>query len=305
MPGIRPFSRLLAAALCIIAAEGFGSTAEAQAIDTYYMLPLANGSNVVELSGSYAHFNSFQFSSGQKIPNTSLDEYSATFRYARYITIYGHPAGFQLIQPASYFTNAQFNGVNINDAPGIRRLGAGNTTLSAFFWPYANTAEQAYVFTAAYLAPPDGSYSRTNSFNAAYGGWQGDAQIGAVKGVGPNFSLQAAFDADFHGNEPLGFGARLGIDPIYRIQTWANWDWGSGLRTSIGYTGVFGGNWTTSIANTDSAVPRNAELQRVRAAAAYWWNPNVLTSLEVARDFEADGGYRLGIGTTAKLRLLF
>jgi len=288
----------------LILAQG-PATVHAQTIDPYYLLPLPNGTNELETYGTYQHFNAFQFSNGRNVPNTSLDEYTATIRYAHYVYIAGLPAGLQIFQSVDYATNWQVNGVNYNNAPGARKLGASNTTLSAFFWPYANWDNQTFVYTAAYLTPPDGSYSPNNTFNAAYGGWQGDMQFGALKGFNSNLSVEAAFDADFRGRESLDFGGQRSTDPTYRLQVWANWDWNPALRTSLGYTGVFGGAVSDWFMGTQTSLERNAETQTIRADVSYWWTPGIMTSFELSHDIQAGGGYQLGIGAQGRIKFLF
>jgi hypothetical protein len=152
--------------------------------------------------------------------------------------------------------------------------------------------------------PPDGTYS-PNKASAAYGGWQGDAQIGVAKGFGPNFSLQGAIDVDFLGDESLGYGGHLTTDPIVRLQVWANWDWGNGVRTSIGYTGLAGGAETSSYPGFSNPSYFTAERQVARAAVSYWWNPKLLTSLEASTSLQADTGYVHTYGTEAKIKFLF
>jgi hypothetical protein len=286
-------------------ALGLFSAAHGQSIDSYYLQPAQDGTNIIELDGSYQRFNAFQLSNGQKTPNTSLDQYSATVRYAHYIYIDGHPAGLQIFQSVDYFADWRFDGFNNDNASGMKKLQAANTTLSAFFWPYANRTNQTYVYTSVFLTPPDTGAPRHYEFAAASNGWDGDAQIGIQKGFGPNLSLEAAVDADFHSDIDVGDSTRRSIDPVYRLQVWANWDWGSGLRTSLGYTGVVGGAWTDTNDSYQYDVPRNAERQTLRVATSYWWTPKLQTSLELDHDVQADGGYQLGVGVLGRVKFLF
>ncbi len=296
------------ALMCLLLAQGLAPGAKAQSIDTYIMVPLPASTNVIEADGTYNSSNGFHYTNGQTLPSTSNDNYGAGLRYTRYMAIGDHPIAFQISQSATYFADWQSGGYNEKNYPGMHTVSASNTNLSMLFWPYANAAEQAYVFTAAYLIPPDGSYA-PNKVSAAYGGWQGDAQIGMSKGFGPNFSLQAAIDADFHGDESLGGGTRLAIDPTYRLQIWANWDWSNGLRTSVGYTGVVGGA-ENPYSTVNGPIPLdytllNAERQNLRAAVSYWWTAHLMTSLEVSGTVQADSGYTNTIGTEAKVKFLF
>jgi hypothetical protein len=212
----------LPVACCLILAEGALSSGYAQVIDSWYLDPAANGTNVIDTYVTYQHFGGFQYSNGQNFPGTTLDQYSATVRYAHYFYIADHPAGLQLFQTAGYFSNWQFNGFNNDNAPGMHKLQAGDTTLSAFFWPYASHVNQTYLYTAAYVTPPAAGYSENYHVTAGYGGWQGDVQIGLTQGFGPNFSVEAAADVNLQGSEPLGGGYERNVLPIYRLQVWTN-----------------------------------------------------------------------------------
>ena len=290
--------------VCLLA-DGVMSRTSAQGIDPWYLVPAADGTNLIESSVTYHHFDAFHYSNGISLPGVSLDDYIATIRYAHFFYIGGLPAGLQIFQSAGYGSNWQVNGSNLDNAPGMHKLLAGNTTLSAFLWPYASEASQTYLYTAAYLTPPDGSYAANYAFNEAYGGWQGDLQVGAFKGFGSNVSLEGAGDVQFHGSESLPFGEQSNTDPTYRLQLWANWDWGNGVRTALGYTGVFGGAASVTSQGIRHSLYRNAEVQAIQASVSYWWTPRVLTELGLDHDVQAGGGYQLGLGATGRIRVQF
>jgi len=68
---------------------------------------------------------------------------------------------------------------------------------------------------------------------------------------------------------------------------------------------VFGGAWTDTFGGFTTSVPRNSETQGLRAAVSYWWTPRILTLLELQHDVQTGGGYQLGIGAAARIRVLF
>jgi hypothetical protein len=215
------------------------------------------------------------------------------------------PAGFQIFQSEDYFANWRFDGVNYDNKAGMKKLQASNTTLSAFFWPYANRTNQTYVYTSVFVTPPDAGAPRHYQVTAGSSAWSGDAQFGIVKGFGPNLSLEAAADADFHGDVELDGGIQRSVDPTYRLQVWGNWDWGNGLRTSFGYTGVVGGALIDTYGSYRYSVVRNAERQTLRAAVSYWWTPKLQSALELDHDVQADGGYKTGIDALGRIEFLF
>ena len=136
----------------LILAQASIHAAKAQAIDTEYMLPLPNGTNLIEASGALNTANAFHFTNGQDAHDSSLTEYDFDFRFAHYMDIEGYTAGIQLFQTAAYTSNLKVGGVSTN-GQGVATLGAGNTTFSAFFFPYQTKEEEKKtdVFTAVYL----------------------------------------------------------------------------------------------------------------------------------------------------------
>jgi hypothetical protein len=195
---------------------------------------------------------------------------------------------------------------------------------------------------AGYLAPPDGTSIETRTINVANSAWQGNLQLGGHKGFGPNFSFDAAADVAFTGDRQRPDGA-IASTPTYTTQLWANWDWTTKFRTSLGYTGVWGGSWTENepyyvfniptlpafpalgipatpaqqlrfVGYEPGQIPtgytkvklnRSAASQAINAQASYWWTPRVRVSLTIDRGIVAPGGFLLGFGSTAMVKVLF
>jgi hypothetical protein len=68
------------------------SAARAQSIDSYHLQPYADDTNIIETDFAYQHFNAFQFSNGQTVPDTHFDQFSVIARYWHYFSIDGHTA---------------------------------------------------------------------------------------------------------------------------------------------------------------------------------------------------------------------
>jgi hypothetical protein len=299
----RQIANWLAGALYAVLLAIAPFSAWAENVLPYEFLPYPNGTNRIDVDLGINHFDTFQYTSGTNVPNTHYNEFSSTLHYVRYLEIAGHPAGIQIFQSVGLATGLEFGGSDVGNSHGVGQAEVEDTVLSAFFWPYADPAGQAYLYTGAYLSVPDGTYRKHNNFDNAYPGWTGDVQIAAFKGIGPNFSLEGAFDAIFSSDTAVvlpTIGTRS-VTPTYSLQVWANWDWGNGLRTSLGYLGQFGGQ--VAINNFNDF--RSNDLQRIRAAVSYWWTPNTETLLELAHDVVAPGGYGIGIGATLQVKVLF
>lgn len=330
-PGRRSAIAVFFAMLALGAARG----AAGQAIDPYYLQVNGASANTLEITAGYDHADHFQYDNFKpNIKNTYLDQYSTDVRFEHDFHVLGYRAAVQVFQGVVETQNWRFGGGDLNHASGIRKLGLTNTTFSAVIWPYVDQADQASVYTAFYLTPPDGSFSKSSSVNPSYNGWGGDAQIGLRKGFGPRLSTSAAFDTEIRGDEGLSNDRVLSVAPIYRLQAWGNWNWTGDLATSLGYVGVFGGK--NRIAETLTVIQpvsdddivvvgapkrgapgilttsrvsfadgRDDALQRIRAQATYRLNPRAQAGIEVAHDMAATGGYGLGIGATARLKLWF
>lgn len=277
-----------------------GRSAQAQNLQPYDLMVRAAGTNLLEAEFSYNDMNGFRLSNGDTVPDSGFNSYFGTLRYDHYFTVAGHPAAIRIFQSAGIYEDFRFGGVNLPNTSGIDEFGATNTTLSAEFWPYVSPDSMTQVFTAAYLTPPDGSYNQNNTFNTAYGGWAGAAQVGVFEAVTSNLALEGAFDAAFSGDEPRP-GGSLSMSPVYDVQIWADWDWGNGFQTSLGYLGAWGG-----IAEINGAhLYRDADVQRLRADVAYWWTPRLETDIQLAHDVAYGGGYGLDLGATARVRFMF
>ncbi len=280
--------------------------AAAQTIDNIYLDVLPGGTNLIEDSGQYQHYNGFQYDNGgPKISGTSLDRYTDTLRYAHYFNVAGYTASVQIFQTVGLYSDWHINGMNLNSQPGVGGLQFGSTTLSAQFWPYVDRARGLEIYTAAYLTPPDPGYSDTRNVNIGSGRWDGDVQVGVHQAVGQNITVDGAFDAAIHGNESIANSQQLRIDPSYRIQLLATWHFSPALSTSFGYSGVFGGENTISGPFGSYQDGRSDAVQAVRGEVAYWWTQALRTSLELDHDIWAGGGYNLGIGVLGRVRFLF
>ena len=310
MPVTNVLRQFLLGATAGLAAVAFASSqGHAQFITPDAMLPLPAGTSFVETMFGLSHYYGFQFTNGRNVPDTSLDNYAGTLELAHYFDIAGQRFAVKLSQSAALTENWQVGGLDNSNASGMRKLGASDPFLSVDYWPLIDTANRMFVFTSLSVAPPIGSYDENRSINAGFGAWRGMAQIGAHKGYGANFSIDLAFDAGIYGDQPKLFGQSVSTDPTYRVQAWLNWDWGNGLRTSVGYAGVFGGDMTeryfTGFSYQRSSLLRSADVQRIRASVSYWWTPAIQTAMDLAHDVYAPGGYQLGIAAVGRVKFLF
>jgi len=294
-----PLLRLaLGGLLCLGLAVGFAGSTKAQEIEPYEFVPLPAGTNLAIGYYVYGHDTEFNVARGPTIKNSGLEVNVGILRLVHFFEIAGHPAGVQVLQPFGSLSGGHIDGQGLNSA-----FGAQNTTLSAFFWPYVNTATKTNIVTTAFLYPPTGTYDSRVPINLGDNRWSGDLQIGLSQGIGDHFAFDAEFDTVLYGDNGnyVPGGRRLSQDPTYRAQLWANWRWSAAFTTSIGYEGIFGGNQQVNGFLNGSKT----EEQRIRANAALFVTPRIQTMLELNHDVKSVGGFKQDFGATVRVVYVF
>jgi hypothetical protein len=288
----------LGALLCLGLAAGLVTRAGAQEIEPYEFVPLPAGTNLAIAYYVYGHNTEFNAARGRTFKNSSLEVNIGLARFVHYFEVAGHPAGVQVIQGFGSLSGANVGGQRVGSA-----FGAQDTTFSAFIWPYVNTASKTNIITAAFINPPIGTYDPQSAINLGGNRWRGTIEVGISQGIGDNFAFDAAFDAQFYGdnNSYVPGNNRLSQDPTYRVQLWANWRWNPQLTTSIGYEGFFGGDQQVN----GFVTGNKTELQRIRANAAYFLTPRLQTMLELNHDVKAVGGFKQEFGATLRVVYVF
>lgn len=291
-------ARLLCLGLGLALAAGSAGRAQAQEIEPYEFTPLPAGTNLAIGYYVYGHNTDFNVARGSTIKNSGVEVNVGVARYVHFIDIGGHPAGFQLIQSFGSLSAGHIDGQRLGSA-----FGAQQTTLSAFIWPYVNTATKTNFNTTVFLYPPIETYDSHSILNLGDNRWKGDIQIGLTQGIGDRFGFDAEFDVLFYGDNGSYFpgNRRLSQDTTYRTQFWANYRWSPAFTTSLGYEGLFGGSQQVNGVFDGSKT----ELQRIRANAALFLTPRLQTMLEVNHDVKVVGGFKQDIGATLRVVYVF
>ena len=283
---------------CLVLTVGTARRAQAQEIQPYEFTPLPAGTNLAMGYYIYGHQTDFNLARGNTIKDSGIEINVGVGRYVHFIDLKGFPAGFQIIQIFGSESAAHIDGQRLGSA-----FGAQNIALSAFIFPYVNTATKTNFSTAVFLYPPSGTYDRRSPINLGDNRWRGNLQLGLTQGIGERFAFDAEYDVQFYGDNDKYFPGtrRLSQDPTHRIQLWANWRWSPALSTSIGYEGFFGGDQQVNgfFAGTKT------EAQRVRANAALFLSPTVQTMLELNHDVHVVGGFKQEFGATFRILKVF
>ncbi len=290
---------VLTGLVCSGFAIGLSDPAAAQEIEPYEFTPLPAGTNLAIGYYIYGHNTEFNVANGPTIRNAKLEVNLANARYVHFFNpVAGMPVGIQVFQVFGSESGANIGGQRVGSA-----FGAQNLALSAFVFPYVNTATKTNTNITAFLYPPTGTYDRNSAINLGDNRWRGDIQLGLTQGFGEHIGVDLEFDAQFYGDNNQSFprGTRLTQDPTYRVQVWGNYRWSPAFTTSIGYEGFFGGDQRV---NTRLDGNRTDE-HRIRANAALFVTPKVQTMLELNHDLSVTGGFRQDFGAIVRVLYAF
>jgi hypothetical protein len=284
--------------VCLLLTMGSATRASAQEIEPYEFTPLPAGTNLAIGYYIYGHNTEFNVARGNTIKNSGVEINVGVARYVHFVDIGGHPAGFQIIQPFGSLSAAHIDGQSLGSA-----FGAQNIQLSAFIWPYVNTASKTNVNLTGFIYPPIGTYNRRSPLNLGDNRWRGDVQLGLTQGITDNLAVDVSFDTQIYGDNSdyVPGNRRLSQDPTYRAQVWANWRWSPAFTTSLGYEGFFGGAQQVNGFFDGSKT----EEQRIRANAALFITPRIQTMLELNHDVKVVGGFKQDFGTTLRVVYAF
>ncbi len=284
--------------VCLLLTTGAATRAGAQEIEPYDFVPLPAGTNLAVGYYVYGHNTDFNVARGPTIKGSGLEINVGIARYVHYFDVAGYPAGVQVVQPFGSLSAAHIDGQRLGSA-----FGAQNIQLSAFIWPYVNTATKSNVILAGHIFPPTGTYDKQSAVNVGDNRWRGSIQLGLSQGVTDNLAFDLSFDAQLYGDNDsyVPGDRRLSQDPTYRAQLWANWRWSPAFTTSIGYEGLFGGSQQVNGFFDGSKT----EEQRIRANAALFLTPRIQTMLELNHDVHVVGGFKQDFGTTLRVVYVF
>lgn len=289
-------------------------TADAQEIEPREFFPAPAGTNINLVYYVHSTSRSLTTTSGHDIPGSNLQVDLGLERFVHYTSLGGMPAGFQIYQGVGA-VSGHLGGAGLSPT-----VGASNTVLSTFIWPYANVEANQYLVLAGFIYPPDGTYDKNKLLSLApalssWQGWAGDLQVGWDHAIGAHFSYDASLDARFFADttgpiQPdVPISAKQHKSTELRAQLWLNWAWNQALTTSIGYEGFFGGNSYFDqplILGGQGHVNNGKSFQqRIRAAAAMFLSPQFQVLLEGSHDFVRTGGFKQDWGITLRTLYLF
>ena len=287
--------------LCVaLFASGIGIAA-AQEIEPNEFVPAPAGTNLGIGYYIYQHNTDYNVAGGSTVKGSGLEVNIAIARYVHYTTLFGMPAGYQIVEAFGSESGGHIDNERLGSA-----FGASEPALSAFIWPYSDASKKQYLVITGFLYPPVGTYDKGASLNLASAlsgsvGWTGDVQFGWDQGIGDHFSYDASLDIRAFGDTTAPGGLTYSKDPDFRLQAWANWRFNPMFQTSIGWESILGG---TQYEN-GFADGSKSEFERLRVAASAFVAPNAQVLLELNHDFVAVGGFKQVLGATARFVYIF
>jgi hypothetical protein len=272
--------------------------AEAQEIMPYEFTVLPVGTNLALGYYGYGHNTDYSVARGPTFRNSGLETHVGIARFVHYNEIAGMRVGVQVFQVFGGLQDARIGGQSLPSA-----FGAQNITLSAFFWPYINEDTKTAVIVVGFLNPPTGTYDRFAPLNLGDNRMRGTIQVGLQQGFGDHLGLDLAYDAQFYGDNDRAFPgtALLSQGTTHRLQAWMNWRWNPSFTTSIGYTGIWGGEQTLNGLLNGTRT----EIQRIRFHTGYFIDPTLQVGLELNHDLRAVGGFKQDFGAIFRVLKAF
>ncbi|MDP4027095.1 transporter [Methylobacterium sp. NEAU 140] len=283
----------------VAAATGFQSDpAQAQEIMPYEFTPLPAGTNLALGYYAYGHNTDYRLARGPTLRGSGLETHVGVARFVHYDEIAGFRAGYQIYQGFGGLQDARIGGQRLPNT-----FGAQNITLSAFLWPYINESSKTAIILVGFLNPPTGSYDPFAPLNLGDNRVRGTVQGGLQQGFGNHLSLDIAYDAQFYGDNDRAFPGTslLRQGTTHRLQTWLNWRWNPSFNTSIGYTGIWGGEQRLNGVLNGART----EIQRIRFQTGYFFDPTLQVALELNHDLQATGGFKQDFGAVFRILKAF
>jgi hypothetical protein len=260
-----------------------GTTAEAIDLQPGDTVPLADGTNVVQLSYVDLHKRDL-YSNGNRIstvPSVATTLYQA--RFVHYFSVAGMPMIAGVQQP--------WGEMHSHGLPGGNQHvnGYADTVMLLGLWPYVNRDSGTYLAVGAYYYPKDGSYSRTQNVNLGENRSKSALQTAFQTRVAKGLDLTLAADVTRNGdNSAFGItSATMSQANLYTLQSALNYALTSRAAAGITLLQTYGGETSVNgSARHDRARTNRFVFTTTYALPEY---RSVLT-LNYGRDLDVENG---------------
>lgn len=208
---------------------------------------------------------------------------TALLRVAKFGEIGGLTYNTQLLLPYAHLSA----GGSISSQGSTS--GVGDPILASSLWVVNNPQTRTYVGMTGYLWVPVGSYKRDRPLNVGEHRWKADFQLGASKGIGEKFALEASWDVMVAGKND-----KLPGDAV-RKQS-ASYDWEVGARFIATSTDEFNLRLrkVTGGENRVNGARQDDEADATSILLGYhrWLNPKTQLVVQGGRDLSVENGFR-------------
>lgn len=274
-------SHFVAAAVAAICATQAGSAVAGDVQPGDYAW-VGAGRTLVLAYAQNQKADSFTLDGQGAVPNAEMDANILILRGVHYREIGGEKFALHVIAPIGDFQTLKLGGADqkVND-------GFGDLTLGVTWYPtVSDDAKGTTLGASMFVTAPTGSFDN-DSVNFGNGTWSVTPQIGLVQGLGNGFFLDASAEATFY-KDFTEAGTDYSRDPTAQLQAYVRYQYSDKTAFSLGYTGKTGGDLFTNGVYTG----QKTESQQVRLVASQFVTPSQQVQLMLAKDTEADGGFK-------------
>lgn len=279
------------AAIAAVMASG----AQATEIEPYEYVALPAGTNLLAFYGYYGRHDQFQ-AAGQPTQDASLDSWVGVGKAATYFDLGGKRA---LVSVVQIFGSS--DDLSIGGGAPTSGSGLGDTILGAAYWPVSN--DRTNFAAAVYVTLPTGDYDRGRAVNMGGNRVVYNPGVSLHQKIDERWSVDFGADVFLYGdNADSGpAGQTFSQDASYQFQAFANYQWASGLTTSIGYQAFRGGAQQLEGVDTGGRT----DFDEVRFSVGQSVTPQLHLLGEVSHQFASEGGFRQNLGLMGRIVYAF
>lgn len=280
------------AAACLVA---FAGQVQATEIEPYEYVAAPAGTKLVAFYGYYGRHDQYQAVGGPK-QDASLETWTGVAKAATYFDLGGKRALLSVVQ---LFGSSE--DLSIAGSAPVKGSSLGDTILGAAYWPVSN--DRTNFATALYVTVPTGRYDRHRPVNMSGNRVVYNPGVSLNHKIDDRWSFDLGADVFLYGdNDDSGpTGQTLSQDASFQFQAFANYAWGGGLTTSVGYQAFRGGKQELDGLDTGART----DFDEVRIAVGKAVTPQLHLLGEINHQFQAEGGFRQDFGFMGRVVYAF
>ncbi|QXF14319.1 transporter [Sphingopyxis terrae] len=270
-------------------------------VDPGDYVALPPGTNLALVYEQFINRDELNTPGGTLKEDTNLNSAVTLLRYVHYMKIGPFTVDPQVIVPIGSLFDARAGGQRLG-----RSTGLGDITPFATIWLVnkPDPAHGTYLGVSPILTVPTGTYDHNKAINFGGNRFVYNAQVGLVKGLSRQFSVDLIGDLIWYGdNDKFGPAKQtLSQKMSSQFQAWGRYHLPDGKSSlALGYAGYWGGKQ-----NVDGLYNgTRTEHQQVRVAAITMLSKSFQIEGIAARDFQVRDGFREAVRLQLRVAKIF